>query len=277
MRGLFKDAWPRPEFSVKGCDGCEKRELFPETHWTGSKNEVQDTPYCKDPKCWDRKQQSATDKKHHAEKQKAAKVIEANPDCVPLDKVPHESYARFDDKPYPDCKACADFKKGVYSYSDRPEPICTNPKCYRAKKSHATMLANRYAAQQWDYRLEHLMAEIDVAGIPAPICRILLDQLGDWRNIKVVAEQLGISGKQGADFEDRVKTAAGQQDLAVQQKLVLRLILEHYHGRDAYSQRGDAVTRAMVMLLGKERAKEIDAGFVPDLKRPASKKAEASR
>ena len=282
MRGLSKAAWPQPEFNVKACEGCEKTEVFQEMQWTGGKKQIADAPYCKDPKCWDRKQQSAHDKKTNAEKAKAQKVINANPDCVPLDKVPHDSYASFQDqygmKPNALCKACPDFKKGIRAYAGaEPEEICTKPACYRNKKRNETMLQNRCAGQQWDYRLGHLMAEIDVSGIAAPICRVMLDQLITWQSLKVAGEFLGMSGHNTPDFQDRLKVAAAGQDLATQQKLVLRLLLEHYHDRDKYNNSGAAVYAATVLLLGKKRADEIDEGFKPDPKKPAkAKKAGAS-
>jgi ParB/RepB/Spo0J family partition protein len=275
MRGLGKNAWPRPEFDTKKCEGCEKIELFKEQEYIAGRYQPVDVPYCKDKSCWDRKQQSVTDKRRNAEKAKEEKAIAASPDCVPLDKLGPDAFTRFNDKPFPECKACEHLKKGKWSYSERAEQVCTNPKCYRGKKSRATMLENRFAAQQWEHRLARVMAEADVSSISAPVCHILLDHLIEWRNIKLAGAQLGMSGSQGSDFEGKVKAAAGEQDLATQQKLVLRLLLEQYHDRDSYSQRGDSARKAMVMLLGEQKANEIDSTFAPDLKKPAKKAAAA--
>lgn len=280
MRSLSPHGWPKPEFSLRTCEGCEKQETFRETQWTGSKNEIVDAAYCKDRKCWDRKQRSAEDKKRAGEekrdKAKLEKVLCANPGAVPLDKLPYDSYGFFGEnslQPTELCRECKDFKKGFQSYDpENLKDVCTNGACFRNKKRADTVLSNRFADQQWNYRLQKLMAEVDMSGISAPICRILLDHLAEWRHIKVLAEELGMSGQNGRDFQDKVKAAAAVQDHAVQQKLVLRLLLENYHDRDRYNQRGNGVSHAMQMLLGKDRAQEIDKAFVPDLRRPAKGK-----
>ena len=275
MRGLGKNAWPRPEFDVKKCEGCEKVELFKEQDYMAGKYQV-DVPYCKDKSCWDRKQQSAADKKRNREKAAAEKAIAASPDCVPLDKLGPDAYARFSDKPFPECGTCKDLKQGKWSYSARPEHVCTNPKCYRGKKSHATMLENRFNAQQWEHRRQQIIDAVDMnQPLSAPLCQVLVDLLADYRQIEFLAGALGLE-KQG-DYHAKIREAVPRQPLEIQRHLLLQLILEHYHQTDKYSQRGDAVSRAMVMLLGKKRADEIDAGFRPDMKKPAkAKKAEAS-
>jgi ParB/RepB/Spo0J family partition protein len=279
MRPLHRDDWPHPEFSTAKCLECPSREVLIATRYrNGSQVEVE-SPYCSNKDCWDRKQKSAKDKKDFADKDKKEKIEKAladHPGCVLLDNVPYDSYKGFgnsDVKPDADCKKCEDFKDGMRSYTGaKVEKICTNPKCYMARQRKATMMRNRFGEQQWQYRREKLLATIDLSSVPAPVCLALVDLLGDYQNIKVISKELGILIKEG-DYQAKTKLALEGVELAALQKAVLTIILELYHQRDAYNQRGDAVSKFMVLVLGKDEAKAIDKAFVPDLTRPRAKPA----
>jgi len=280
LRSLNRDDWPRPEFSTAKCAECPSRELLTVRKFNGGRAVEVESPYCKDTACWDRKQKSARDKRDFAEnKDKKARIEKAladHPGCVLLDTVPFDSYKAFansDVKPDADCKKCEDFKDGVRSYTGaKVEKICTNPKCYMARQRKATMLRNRFGEQQWLYRREKLLTTIDLSSVPAPVCLAIVDLLGDYQNIKVISKEMGIQIKDG-DYQAKTKLALEGVELARLQKAVLTIILEHYHQRDAYNQRGDAVSKFMVLVLGKDEAKVIDKAFVPDLTRPRAKPA----
>ena len=105
--------------------------------------------------------------------------------------------------------------------------------------------------------------------LSGPLCQVLIDLLAEWRHVEFVARALGLE-KRG-DLHKKIREALSGQPLEIQRHLLLQLILEHYHQTDKYSQRGDSVQKAMVMLLGKQKADEIDSTFAPDLKKPAKK------
>lgn len=124
-------------FDIKACQGCD-RSIMAAYPWGDQKKEQR----CLDPDCYKKKEDAA--EKARADKllKKAGAAAAGQPKVLTSKDVSYSQmeYLRSDtmkniDNPA-ECKKCP--KRAMYTYDSKPEPVCLNTSCLRAKKSKRT-------------------------------------------------------------------------------------------------------------------------------------------
>ncbi len=140
---LKKGSHPEPLFDTKDCETCTFRITIADP-WRSKKAE----PRCLAPECWNKKQKEATKEKEAAEKKNLEKK-------AGKDKILSSKDIRYDQKEDltgytnilfepKECEKCP--KRALYSYdgtNSGVHPICTDPQCFRVKKSKKTREKNK--------------------------------------------------------------------------------------------------------------------------------------
>jgi len=140
------ESYNRPSFDVdKECKGCEHtvEAAYP---WGNRKKELR----CLKPECWDKKEAAAVAVKVKEAKEELAKDFKGQKVFTNKD-LPHDQHADLSDYTLKEmdnpkeCKTCD--KVVLYKYDmthpGKPERVCTNPACLRAKKAKKTRDENK--------------------------------------------------------------------------------------------------------------------------------------
>jgi ParB family chromosome partitioning protein len=142
-----KDRWAKGAlFDVKECWYCEKTAIVANP-WGESKK----TRRCMDISCWEKKQKAAEKARDTAAKKKLEKKA-AGQKVLTHKDIGYGDYERIEkshiDNPS-ECDKCS--KRALYSHNDDgsdPHAICTDVKCYRAKKTRKTKAENKPKREQ---------------------------------------------------------------------------------------------------------------------------------